>query len=173
MSNPKPLILTPKPLTQQAFAPFGDVIEMDEDKSYLINQDMTRRYHKLATSDTDTQNGSSIISIFKSKRWQFPLQILMMEKHPLGSQAFLPMQGHNWLIVVATGNVPTAQTCQAFIATGVQGVQYNKGVWHHPLLTLAEQQNFWIVDRDGAGENLIEHHFEGQTAQVDIRPVES
>lgn len=170
MTIQKPLILTPKLLTQQAFAPYGEVIEMDADKSYLINQDMTRRYHNLAKTDTDSQNGCSIISIFKSKRWLFPLQIVMMEKHPLGSQAFLPMQGYEWLIVVATGKTPTAQTCQAFIATGSQGVQYSKGVWHHPLLTLADQQNFWIIDRDGAGENLVEHYFDGQIAQVDVRP---
>lgn len=161
-------ILTPQKLTQQAFAPFGNVIEMDEEKSYLINNDMTRRYHSLATVDAADQDGQAIISIFKTQKWQFPLKIKMMEKHPLGSQAFLPIQAHDWLVIVATGEVPTPETCQAFIATGSQGVQYNKAVWHHPLLCLAATQDFWVIDRGGNGDNLIEHYFDNDHAVISI-----
>lgn len=162
------ILITPVKLTQDAFTEFGQVIEMDEDKSFLINEGNTRRYHDLARTDVDDGGGHPIISIFKSRRWEFPLEIKMMENHPLGSQAFLPMQPHEWLIVVATGDVPTAATCRAFVAAGNQGVQYNKGVWHHPLLTLVPHQDFWVVDRGGKGDNLIELHFDGETAQVEI-----
>lgn len=158
-----------EPLTQAAFAEFGDVIEMDEEKSFLINQGNTRRYHELAKTDVGDQDGHAIFSIFKSKRWAFPLEIKMMEKHPLGSQAFMPMQSHDWLVVVATGDIPTPETCRAFIATGSQAVQYGKGVWHHPLLTLAPTQDFWVVDRGGDGVNLIEHYFDDDVAIIDIK----
>ncbi|MGL1921866.1 MAG: ureidoglycolate lyase [Hyphomicrobiales bacterium] len=160
--------LLPEKLTQQSFAEFGNVIEMDAEKSFLINDDYTRRYHNLASVDVADGNGHAIFSIFKSKRRPFPLEIKMMENHPLGSQAFMPMQPHDWLIVVATGKVPTAETCRAFIATGNQGVQYAKGVWHHPLLTLVAEQDFWIVDRAGDGNNLVEHFFDETIAVVDI-----
>lgn len=160
-----------EPLTQEAFAEFGDVIEMDGDKSFLINEGHTRRYHQLAEADVADGGGKAIISIFQSSRRAFPLEIKMMENHPLGSQAFLPMQPHNWLVVVATGDVPSAETCHAFLASGNQGVQYNKGVWHHPLLTLVAEQDFWIVDRGGKGDNLIEHYFDGRIAQMDIDPI--
>lgn len=124
--------LVPEKLTQLNFAEFGDVIDMDMSKSFLINDDFTRRYHELATTDVEELDGKTILSIFKSSRRGFPIKIKMMENHPLGSQAFLPMQPHKWLVVVATGDVPTAETCRAFIASGNQGVQYAKGVWHHP-----------------------------------------
>lgn len=160
-----------EPLTQEAFAPFGDVIEMDADKAFMINEGHTRRYHELAEVDVVDGGGTAIFSIFKSTRWGFPLEIKMMENHPLGSQAFLPMQGHDWLIVVSEGvDIPTAETCRAFLAKGEQGVQYGKGVWHHPLLTLVSEQDFWIVDRGGDGDNLIEHYFDGEMAYVDIVP---
>lgn len=145
---------------------------MDFDKSFFINEGHTRRYHELAAVDAADGDGHAIISIFKTSRWAFPLEIKMMEKHPMGSQAFMPMQHYKWLIVVASGDTPTAQTCQAFIANGNQGIQYKKGVWHHPLLTLVPEQDFWIVDRGGKGENLIEHYFGEEYAQVIIDPIE-
>ncbi|NRA89414.1 MAG: ureidoglycolate lyase [Rhizobiales bacterium] len=159
--------LTPQKLMQDAFKPFGNVIEMDEDSSFLINEGTTRRYHALANVDVDAQSGQAIISIFKSQRRSAPIAITMMEKHPLGSQAFLPAEAHDWLVVVATGDLPSAETCIAFIAKGNQGVQYAKNVWHHPLLPLVELQNFWIVDRFGEGDNLVEFYFENETAVID------
>lgn len=162
-----------EPLTQEAFAPFGQVIEMDIRKSFLINEGHTRRYHELAEVDVAEDGGTAIFSIFKSSRRAFPLEIKMMENHPLGSQAFLPMQAADWLVVVSEGiDIPTAETCRAFLASASQGVQYGKGVWHHPLLTLVAEQDFWIVDRGGKGDNLIEHYFEGNVAHVDIVPID-
>lgn len=159
-----------EPLTQNAFAEFGDVIEMNADKSFLINDGYTRRYHDLASSQLAKPDDKTIFSIFKSSRRPFPLEIKMMENHPLGSQAFLPIQPHEWLVVVATGDVPIAENCRAFLAKGNQGVQYNMGVWHHPLLTLVAEQDFWVVDRAGEGNNLIEHFFDGEMATIDIAP---
>ncbi|MBL1422514.1 MAG: ureidoglycolate lyase [Alphaproteobacteria bacterium] len=158
-------------LTQEAFAPFGQVIEMDVRKSFMINEGHTRRYHELAEVDVADGGGNAIFSIFKSSRREFPLEIKMMEHHPMGSQAFMPMQAAEWLVVVSEGDeIPTAETCRAFLASASQGVQYGKGVWHHPLLTLVVEQDFWVVDRGGEEKNLIEHYFEGEVAFVDIVP---
>ncbi len=163
--------LKPKKLSQQNFAKYGQVIELDQDKSYLINEGHTRRYHDLAKADCSDKSGETIISIFKSQRRPFPLEIKMMEKHPLGSQAFLPMQPHAWLIVVADGNIPTPESCHAFLAAPNQAIQYHKAIWHHPLLTLVAEQDFWIIDRKGSGNNLVEHFFDNNIAQVDINPL--
>lgn len=163
--------LIPEPLTQQNFASFGQVIEMDRAKSFLINEGTTRRYDDLAEADVSTQAGVAMISIFSAKRRDFPLKITMVEKHPLGSQAFLPMQNHPWLIVVAQGGVPTPEACKAFLALGGQGVQYGAGVWHHPLLVCAPTQDFWIVDRKGEGDNLVEHSFKDGGCEVIADPI--
>ena len=169
------ITLTPKPLTAEAFKPFGQVIEADHAKSFLINEGTTRRYHALADVDVGTGGGRPIISIFEGQCRAWPLEIKMMEKHPLGSQAFVPLEAKAWLVVVADGAaVPTAEHCHAFLAQGHQGVQYAPGVWHHPLLPIVERQNFLVVDREASGEpnnaNLIEHWFDGPTAIIE--PIE-
>jgi ureidoglycolate lyase len=170
------LRLKPIPLTQKDFVPFGQVIEADEAKSFLINEGTTRRYHALANIETATNNGRPIISIFAGTRRTFPVDIRMVEKHPLGSQAFIPLTQKSWLVVVAD-NVenPKPENCHAFLARGDQGVQYGKGVWHHPLLTIEETQSFLVVDRENKAEgenaNLVEHWFESGHASIDMRDI--
>jgi len=171
------LQLKPVPLTQENFAPFGQVIETDETKSFLINEGTTRRYHALANVDTATNGGQPIISIFAGVRRTFPVGIRMVEKHPLGSQAFIPLTQKPWLVVVADNiENPTAENCHVFLARGDQGVQYGKGVWHHPLLTVEETQSFLVVDRENKVEsesaNLVEHWFEGGHASIDMGDIQ-
>ena len=157
-----------EPLTQDTFAPFGRVIAAEYGEKIIINEGTTTRHHALAAPDVCDDGGKAIISLFRADRRPVPIQIKMMERHPLGSQAFLPAQRHDWIVVVASGNKPTAETCRAFIATGEQGVQYNKGIWHHPLLILQNTQDFWVIDRAGSGDNLDEVYFDGEFASVDI-----
>lgn len=147
-----------EPLTAQAFAPFGDVIEVGAGDSFEINDGFTTRHHALATVDTDAD---VIISIFEGRTR--PLTVAMLECHPLGSQAFVPLNGRDWLAVVA--KTPEPEACRAFLCKGTQGLQYNAGVWHHPLLVLEQAQNFLVVDRAGAGENLQEVFFD-QTLEI-------
>jgi ureidoglycolate lyase len=97
-----------------------------------------------------------ILSIFRATRWPQPVEVRMMERHPLGTQAFFPLSPDDWLVVVAAGERPGADDLRLFRARGDQGVQYARGVWHHPLLVLAERQDFLVVDRRGPGENLEE-----------------
>lgn len=151
------ITLTPQPLTREAFAPFGDVIEAsDAALHFTINGGNTERYHDLATIEPGT-DGKVIVSIFRGQPRQFPFTVEMMERHPRGSQAFVPMSGLPYLVVVApAGAAPTVANLSAFIARGDQGVNYATGVWHHPLLALDETADFLVVDRSGPGHNCDE-----------------
>lgn len=163
-----PNYLKIEPLTKAAFEPFGDLIEMDFAKSYLINEGTTRRYHHLSEPDVGEEGGRPIISIFEATRRGLPIEIKMMEKHPLGTQAFLPASNDYWLVVVSEAETPTAETLRCFLVKGNQGVQYGKHVWHHPVLCIQPKQNFWIFDREGDGNNLVEHYFDNGNAYINI-----
>jgi ureidoglycolate lyase len=145
-------------LTKAAFAPFGEVIEMEGAHHYPINRGFAERYHCLAKAETAFEGGSTIISLFEGDPYPLPLSIKVVERHPLGSQAFYPLQDRDWLVVVA-GDARDLSTLKAFRATGKQGVNYRRSVWHHPLLVLEPKSRFLIVDRDGPGNNLEELWF--------------
>lgn len=146
-----------EPLTRSAFASFGDVIEMADAHHYPINQGFTERFHDLARIDTGTEGGETIVSLFRSQPRAFPFAITFVERHPLGSQAFYPLQNRDWLIVVAEADVPpSAKTLRAFRATGRQGINYARNAWHFPLLVLDRDSDFLVVDRKGPGHNLEE-----------------
>ncbi|WP_061037655.1 ureidoglycolate lyase [Vibrio coralliirubri] len=167
--------LSIEPLTKQAFAEFGDVIESDNSDFFMINSGSTRRYHKLATTDVQDQDGEAIISIFQATPLSYPLTIKMLERHPLGSQAFIPLLGQPYLIVVAPkGDDPTLANSRAFLSNGRQGVNYHKGVWHHPVLALTDQDQFLIVDRGGEGHNCDEVYFDSDRValHLDDRPTD-
>jgi ureidoglycolate lyase len=149
-----------EPLTKAAFAPFGDVIETAGSDHFMINNGSTQRFHRLAEVQTATPEDKAIISIFRAQTLQMPLTIRMLERHPLGSQAFVPLKGKPFLIVVApVGDVPVSDEVRAFMTDGQQGVNYHLGVWHHPILTIEQEDDFLVVDRSGAGNNCDEHFF--------------
>ena len=154
----KPLAI--EPLTAEAFKPFGDVIEAtDNAQHFTINQGFAERFHRLAQVDVTTDGGQPAISIFKARARALPLQLSVLEKHPFGSQAFMPLSGDAYLVVVALGgDTPDMSTLKCFSATAQQGVNYAKGTWHHPLLALNDG-DFVVVDRAGpSGEiNCVEH----------------
>ena len=150
--------LSVAPLTPDAFAPFGEVISIATARdSYPINLGTTMRFHDISRVDVADEGGAPIISIFRGTPRQKPIEIKMMERHPLGSQAFMPLSGQKFLIVVASGtDDPDPENLRAFLSDGTQGVTYAKNVWHHPLLVLEEDSDFLIVDRAGPGNNLNE-----------------
>jgi ureidoglycolate lyase len=152
-----------EPLTKEAFAPFGDVIEAaDSAHHYTINSGNTERYHDLANIDVG-QDGKAIVSIFRGQPRQLPFTIAIMERHPKGSQAFIPMSGRPYLVVVADKHAtPTVNDLRCFLARPTQGVNYATGVWHHPLLALHETSDFLVVDRSGPGANCDEVELEGR-----------
>lgn len=153
--------LKAQPLTKTGFAPFGDVIETDGAHHFPINQGTTERYHDLANLDTNRIGGNPIVSIFEANPRPAPIPLQVMERHPIGSQAFYPLQPEDWLVVVADSHNPLApENIKAFRATGHQGVNYAPGTWHHPLLVLKPASRFLVIDRKGPGENLEERAFE-------------
>ena len=139
-----------QPLSAEAFKPFGDVIEAsDSAQHFTINQGFAERFHRLAHVDVTQDGGQPAISIFKARARPLPLQLSLLEKHPFGSQAFMPLSDHPYLVVVALGgDTPDMSTLTCFSATAQQGVNYAKGTWHHPLLALHDG-DFLVVDRTG------------------------
>ena len=149
-----------EPLTKHAFAPFGEVIETEGSAYFMINSGSTRRYHRLASVETAAPEDQAIISIFSTQALAMPMPIRMLERHPLGSQAFIPLLGQPFLIVVAPiSDSPNITLVRAFLTNGRQGVNYHRSVWHHPVLALAPQDDFLVVDRSGVGNNCDEHFF--------------
>jgi ureidoglycolate lyase len=146
--------IIPSPLTKTAFAPFGDVIEADGAMPIEINQGFATRFNHLANIDVTSGGAPVNISLFDARPRPQPIAIKLMERHPLGSQLFLPLQDRPWLVLVCA-DPRDVDSYRAFAASGRQGVNYARNVWHHPLLSLGEGERFLIVDRPGAG-NLEE-----------------
>ena len=144
-------------LTVAAFAPFGEVLACEGARHYPINDGTTERYDDLARIDAGP-GGRPIVSIFRGQPRAFPLCIAMMERHPLGSQTFMPLQRSPYLVVVAEPGSPDSQPgrLHAFLARGDQGVNYAPGVWHFPLIALDAVSDFLVIDRRGPGDNCDE-----------------
>ena len=154
-----------EPLTAEAFAPFGEVIEAGKAaRHWTINAGNTERFHDLAHLDPGA-DGRVIASIFRGAPRSLPFTVSVMERHPQGSQAFMPLFDggaadravRTYLVVVAPrGPAPNARQLRCFIAQPHQGVNYAAGVWHHPLLALHETSDFLVLDREGPGANCDE-----------------
>ncbi|MDN7671837.1 ureidoglycolate lyase [Burkholderia oklahomensis] len=145
-----------EPLTRAAFAPFGDVIETDGAKQIPINLGTTMRFHDLARVDVADEGGRPLVNLFRGQPRTLPFEVTMLERHPLGSQAFVPLADAQYLVVVAPAGDLDPSRIRAFVTRGWQGVNYAKGVWHHPLIALRGVSDFIVVDRGGDGLNLNE-----------------
>ncbi len=145
------ITLTPQPLTRAAFAAFGEVIEIEGAQHFSINQGYAERYNDLARVDASSTN----VSIVIAKPRPSPIRLDLMERHPLGSQIFYPLQDRSWLVVVCADPSDPA-SFRAFTAIGRQGVNYARNVWHHPLLVADAESRFMVVDRRGDDVNLEE-----------------
>jgi len=143
------------PLTKIAFAPYGEVVEMDGCDLVSINQGFAARFDTLAKVDVATGGASVNISLFVAKPRPLPIDVKLMERHPLGTQLFFPLQDRPWLVLVCADPFVPA-SFRAFEANGRQGVNYARNIWHHPLLVLTDEEHFLVVDRKGPGNNLEE-----------------
>lgn len=154
MITDKLRFLTPTPLTQAVFSAFGDVIEATPEAKILsINDGLAQRYHDLAKVDVSDNDGHTLISIFRAKPLALPIAIKMMERHPHGSQAFIPMGNNPYIVVVAPAGEFDADKIEVFIASSDQGVNYHKGTWHHFCLATFDESDFLVIDRGGEGDN--------------------
>jgi ureidoglycolate lyase len=156
MSADDHLILTAQPLTVEAFAPFGDVIAARGEAS-TINQGMGGRSSDLAQVDVSADGGHAAISVIACMPEALPITLRLMERHPLGSQAFVPLNGQRYVVVVARAGAPPARAdLRAFVCRGDQGINYHRGVWHHPMLALDRACEFAEFHRVGPGNNCDE-----------------
>ena len=147
-----------RPLTAADFAPFGDVLEAAGAPDKIINQGLCGRYHDRARMEfTDGRAG---ISLFRAELRSLPYRLEMMERHPEGSQAFIPMTDDAFLVIVAedAGNRPGSPL--AFRTVPGQGINFHRGTWHGVLTPLSGSGLFAVIDRIGAGANLEEHWFD-------------
>jgi len=149
------IIINPKPITKENFSKFGDMITTDDIKPLEINNGYAERFDGIANLDTSKDNGETTICIFSALKRSFPMKIDMMEKHPLGSQAFVPMKETTFLVFVAPkATKPNLHEIEAFVVPPGIGVNYNPGIWHFPLIS-TEDMNFLVIDRKGSGDNLV------------------
>jgi ureidoglycolate lyase len=147
-----------EPLTRAAFARFGEVLEAEGPPDRLINQGLCGRYHDLAT--LDFEDGRAGLSLFRSEARRLPYRLEMVERHPLGSQAFLPMTPDPFLVIVAPDADGAPGRPLAFRTAPGQGINVARNIWHGVLTPLAEPGLFAVIDRIGPGDNLEEHWFE-------------
>ncbi len=149
-----------EPLTPQAFAPFGQVIQTEGARHYPINAGMTERYHDLARVELGGVHPRPLISIFRGRPYALPLDLGLVERHPLGSQAFYPLSDNPWLVIVAEDEAGIPARLRAFRPAPGQGVNIAMNTWHGVLTPLERESAFLVVDRGGEGENLEEYRFE-------------
>ena len=153
------ITIRPVKITRKNFSKFGELIDTTKRKPLIINNGYAKRFHDLGKINTSSKKGNPIISIFSAKKRIFPMKIDMMEKHPLGSQAFIPMEKTTFIVFVAPkGKKPDVNKIKSFIIPKQTGINYKPGIWHFPLIS-NKNMNFLVIDRKGRGNNLIIHNF--------------
>ena len=156
------IIIKPKKITRNNFKKFGDLISTKKIKPININNGYAKRFDNLCRINTSPKKGKTIMSIFSAKKRKFPMNIKMMEKHPLGSQAFVPMNETTFLVFVAPkGKRPNTKKIESFIVPKQTGINYKPGIWHFPLIS-SKNMNFLVIDRKGIGNNLVIHNFKNE-----------
>jgi ureidoglycolate lyase len=149
-----------QPLTAKSFAPFGDVLEATGEPDKIINAGLCSRFHDLASLDFTGKGARAGISLFRSKARTLPYTLDMVERHPLGSQAFMPMSADPFMVIVAPDDGGVPGTPLAFLTSSGQGVNYHRNTWHGVLTPLVDNALFAVVDRIGDGTNLQEFVFD-------------
>lgn len=158
MAERTAISLVPEPLTGQRFAPYGDVIEAALDKSVAMNAARFERFDDLCSVDI-ADGGHIAMSVARCRTpTALPLRIDTVERHPLGSQAFVPLQRCRMVIVVAPpGESVAVGDLRAFVTNGKQGFNYHRGTWHMPLIAFDAGQEFLVIDRGGPEPNCEEY----------------
>ncbi|WBU64262.1 ureidoglycolate lyase [Paracoccus aerodenitrificans] len=154
-----------QPLTSEAFAAFGDVLEVNGPADIMINKGKCGRHHDRAKLDQD--GGKMGISLFEAQIRQMPYTLDLMERHPLGSQAFIPMSQSRFLVAVADDDNGVPVNIRAFMARAGQGVNLHRNVWHGVLCPLDGNGVYAVIDRIGEGKNLEEHILENPFVLID------
>ena len=162
--------LAVEPLTREAFAAFGEVIEFEGRDSYPINNGMADRFHALAAVELDGADARAVISLVQSRQFPLPHRVDHLEYHPHGSQAFIPLDPTPFIVVVAAAG-PEPRRLHAFQTNGNQGINYRAGTWHHVLLTPFAATRFVCVDRDSPDDNCVDFHLPDDNQRLLDPPV--
>ena len=152
--------ITARALTAEAFAPFGAVIDRAAVDPRPMNAGRARRFHDLAEIPVAGEGACVVIGLVEAQAYAMPLRVSLVERHPLGAQAFVPLNVAPFLVVVCPDEGGRPGRPQAFVTAPGQGVSYAIGTWHGVLTPFGAPQDFWVIDRGGPGANLEEHHFD-------------
>ncbi|WP_316014922.1 ureidoglycolate lyase [Roseobacter sp. HKCCA0434] len=157
--------ITLQPITADAFAPYGDLIDCAGDPDRIINQGLCGRYHDRAR--LDFADGRAGISLFRAEPRILPMRLEMVERHPDGSQCFVPMSLDPFAVIVAPDEGGSPGTPLAFRTAAGQSINFHRGTWHGVLTPLSAPGLFAVIDRIGDGANLQEHWFENPFSVVE------
>ena len=156
-------IIQAQVIDRDTFAPYGELIDCDSAIIYECNQGRAIRYHDLLKNlDVTDKSGKVGLSIYKSIPSLIPFEVEVMECHPLGTQAFIPMTmdaQSRYLVAVAPAGDLNPALITAFIVEGQLGINYKKGVWHLPIVALDGDMDFLTIDRIGPEKNCDEVKF--------------
>jgi ureidoglycolate lyase len=155
-----PRVLTARPLTREAFAPFGTIIDKGPTAPRPMNAGMARRFHDLAAIRVAGEDAHAVVGLVEAEPYPLPLVFRLVERHPLGSQAFMPRSPAPFLVVTCPDEGGRPGRPQAFVTAPWQGVCYAPGTWHGVLTPYGQAQDFVVVDRGGGGVNLEEYLFD-------------
>ena len=161
------IIIKPKKITRKNFKKFGDLICTKKIRPININNGYAKRFDNLCKINTSSKKGNTIVSIFSAKKRKFPMSIKMMEKHPLGSQAFIPMNETKFF-VAPKGKKPNINSIKSFLVPKQTGINYKPGIWHFPLIS-TKNMNFLVIDRKGIGNNLKIYNFKNEKISFKIK----
>lgn len=146
-------ILKPIDLNIEIFKAYGEVLSTQNSKSIVINNGFAQKHYNLCNIDANENGGVATVHLYIGKKREFPLKINMMEKHPSFSQTFIPRSQKPFLVVVALGDEkPDLATLKVFKTDGNQGVHYHKGIWHFPLISCENEEQFIVIDRNDLGK---------------------
>ena len=160
--------LSPIPLEAEAFAPFGEVISLEGARQIPINAGLTTRFHDLCRIDCGAENGHVLLNVFRTDPLPLPHEVEIMERHPLGSQAFIPLDADPFLVLVAPpGDTVDAGDLVLFRTSGNQGINFARNTWHHFQIVTGRRRDFLVIDRGGPGENLEEVAVSGRARLPD------
>jgi ureidoglycolate lyase len=152
-------VLSARTLTRENFGEFGEVIDMEGSLHFPINAGKAERFHALARAEAAGPNGHVLISMVRGTPYPFPLELGMVERHPFGSQAFMPLSRQPFLVVACHDGEHGPGLPHAFVTQPGQGVNFPRNLWHAILTPIGETQDFLVVDRGGDGSNLEEFYF--------------
>lgn len=148
------LVLKPESLSSKSFSEYGKVLSVEETQSITINDGFAQKHFNLCNIDANDKGGVATVHFYIGKKREFPLSINMMEKHPCFSQTFIPRSNNPFLVVVALGDdKPDLKTLKVFKTNGNQGVHYKRGIWHFPLISIEDNEQFVVIDRNDLGKS--------------------